>query len=280
MAVSRIGVIPISMTFAKIITAFIFSFLLLVSADGVAQHKIHREATIWPELQVDYVFKSTSYFYFRNHYRHNLDEDFNFLRPDGPLKYLERLQFRAGFEHMFNANWSGGIAESYAIERTRKILFNEIFLRHLGTIGKVRFTKRASFEHIARWGQENYGRARLRADLDREYKLGKTNLKPRIAYELFFNFDYNADATQNNRNVDRTRLRLEVLCPITDHIAVTPFFTKQTDYFVVESTYDANGTVIREGGKQNHITPVFGLDLRYAFFKGGTPFPRTIQANK
>lgn len=270
------------MSLTKTILVFSFVLILLASTAGLAQYKIHREAAIWPELQVDYVLKSTSYFYFRNHYRHNLDNDFNFLRPQGPLKHLERIQFRAGFEHMFNANWSGGIAESYAIERTRKILFNEVFVRHLGNIGRVRFTKRASFEHIARWGQENFGRVRLRADLDREYKLGKAILKPRIAYELFFNFDYNAKegATQNSRTIDRTRLRLEMLCPISDHIAVTPFFTKQTDYFVVEPTYDANGIIIREGGNQNYVTPIFGLDLRYAVFKGGTPFSRTIQSNK
>ena len=257
-------------------------FLLGSSRAGVAQNKVYRSGASWPELQLEYVFKSTSYLYLRNQYRHNFDPDFNLLEEKGPLKVLERWQIRAGFEHMFSDSWSGGIAEAYAIERTRKILFNEVYLRHISSFGKLRFTQRASFEHIVQWGRPNYGRVRLRADIDHEFKVGGRNIRPRIAYEPFFNLDYLPDEElkDTQRWVDRTRLRFEVLFPLTDHFAITPFFTRQSDFLIIEPSYDANNNIIRPGGKQNYITPIYGIDLRYAIFKGGTPFPRVIKINR
>lgn len=247
-----------------------------------AQNKVYRSGAAWPELQLEYVFKSTSYLYFRNQYRHNFDSDLNRLREDGPLQVLERWQIRGGFEHMFSDSWSGGIAEAYAIERTRKILFNEVYLRHLTNLGKYRFTQRASFEHIMQWGREDFGRVRLRTDLDREFKIASQRIRPRVAYEFFFNLDYSPDDQQKDikRRVDRTRLRFEIFYPLNEHFAVTPFFTKQSDFRKMKPTYDENNQVIRAGGKQNAITPIYGIDLRYAIFKGGTPFPRVIKINR
>lgn len=247
-----------------------------------AQRKVQRGGAFWPELQVEYVLKSTDYFYFRNQYRHNLDNDFNYLREEGPLKYVERVQFRAGFEHMFNPHWSGGIAEAYAFEPTRNILFNEVFARHLGTIGSFRFTKRASLEHIVQSNRDNRGRARLRLDLDREVKIKALAIRPRVAYELFFDhyYDEALNEARNARQVDRTRLRLEILYTINDFLALTPFFIRQTDFIQALGTYDVNGNELEPGGKQNNITPIFGIDFRYNFYKGGIPFSRTIKTNK
>jgi hypothetical protein len=266
----------------RVLVATLVTGLILGTAPARAQNKVQRSGAAWPELQVEYVFKSTSYLYFRNQYRHNFDFDFNNLREEGPLKALERWQFRLGFEHMFNPNWSAGIAEAYAVERTRKILFNEIYLRHLYGLGKFRFSQRASFEHIKQWGRPDYGRVRLRADFDREFKIGARSIKPRIGYEIFFNLDYSPDEElkDTQRRVDRSRLRFEVLYPLNEHLAITPFITRQSDFLVIEPSYDANNNVIRPGGKQNYITPIYGLDLRYAIFKGGTPFPRTIKINR
>ena len=244
-----------------------------------AQRKVLRGGAFWPELQVEYVFKSTSFLYFRNQYRHNLDNDFNHLQEEGPLKFVERAQFRAGFEHMFGPHWSAGIAEAYAFEPTRNILFNEIFARHLGTIGNYRFTKRVTLEHIAQTNRNNRGRARFRVDLDREVKIKAFAFRPRVAYELFFDRYYNdaLNEARNARLVDRTRLRLEILYSINDFLSFTPFFIRQTDYIQALGTYDANGNELEPGGKQNNITPIFGVDFRYTFYKGGTPFSRNIK---
>jgi len=261
---------------------FLFLTLELLLSPVMAQHKVQRSAAFWPELQVEYVFKSTSYLYFRNQYRHNLDNDFNHLQEKGPLEYVERAQFRAGFEHMFNSQWSGGIAEAYAFESTRNILFNELFVRHLGAIGSFRFTKRASLEHIVQTNKDNRGRFRLRLDADREFKIKDRSIRPRIAYELFFDQYYNTELNKarNTRQVDRIRLRLEILYSLNAHLALTPFFIRQTDYITAPTTNDANGNVLQPGGKQNNVTPIFGIDMRYAIFKGGTPFSRIIKGNK
>jgi hypothetical protein len=248
----------------------------------MAQQKIIRKPAVWPELQVDYVFKSTSFIFFRNHYRHVLDNDYNQLREKGALQYLERVQFRLGYEHVFNPNWSGGLSESYALERTRKILFNEVFARHTGALGKFRFSERASFEHLVRWPKNNNGRFRLRLDLDRAFQLGGTSLRPRASYELFYNLTYHpqADPATETRWVDRSRLRLDCQVVLSNKVTFTPYFIRQADYFIVEPAFDENNAMTRPGGKQTHMTPVWGLELRYSVFAGGEPFARTLPLNK
>ena len=238
-----------------------------------------RSASFWPELQVEYVLKNTSFFYFRNHYRHNFDNDFNHLREDKVLRSLERVQFRAGYEYVFTNQWSGGINTSYAMERTRNILFNEIYGRHLSTFGKTRFSQRASFEHILRWPTNTSGRIRFRTDLDRNFNIRNKVIRPRIAYELFFNLDYHPTEKANNpkRLVDRTRLRFEVQYLFSDKFSIAPYFTEQVDFTSVKPTYDDAGTITRLGGNQNNITPIIGLDIRYVFFRGGKPFSRVIK---
>jgi hypothetical protein len=262
--------------------AGIVLLVMLVSGAGQvsAQHRVSREPALWPELQLDYVFKTTSFLYFRNHYRHVMDNDFNHLRETNILQYLERIQFRLGYEHVFNPNWSAGISEAYAIERTRNILFNEVYARHTWAIGKFRLTERATFEHIMRWPKNDNGRFRFRADLDRPYKIGATTLRPRASYELFFNIDYTPDPAAENRGVDRTRLRLDCQVVLSDHVAITPYFIRQSDYFLVEPAFDEDNNIIRDGGRQNHITPIWGLEARFSVFKGGASFPRNLPLNK
>jgi len=247
-----------------------------------AQRKVHRGGAFWPELQAEYVLKSTSYFYLRNHYRHNWDNDFNYLRPEGFLKYLERAQIRAGYEHVFNAHWSGGISESYAFEGTRNLWFNEVFARHIGAIGRFRLTKRAYLEHNVQTNQDDRARFRFRTDLERDFKIRKKAIRPRIGYELFFNHYYDAgiNEARNTRQVDRSRLRLELTYSIDKHLAFTPYLMRQTDFITTLASFDVNGNELQPGGKQNTITPVFGIDIRYVFYQGGTPFSRVIRSNK
>jgi hypothetical protein len=267
----------------KIVAVMALVGWLVLGADPVmAQQKVIRQATVWPELQMDYVFKSTSFLYFRNQYRHVLDNDFNHLRETRALQYLERVQFRLGYEHVFNPHWSGGISEAYAIERTRNILFNEVYARHSWAMGKFRLSERASWEHLIRWPKNNNGRFRLRADLDRSFKVGVKSLRPRVSYELFYNVDYHpqADAGAETRWVDRSRLRLDCLLGLSNYLAVTPYYIRQTDYYVVEPAFDEQNNIVRPGGKQNHVTPVWGLEVRLSVFAGGESFPRTLPLNK
>lgn len=203
------------------------------------------------------------------------------MRDSGPLKYIERVQLRAGYEHVFNSKWNGGIAGAYGIDRIRRILFNEVFVRHSSTLGAYQFTKRLSGEHIVQWGRENFGRVRFRTDLDRTFSLGSLRVRPRVSYELFFNQDYTPDpVTDINRRVDRTRLRFEMLFGLNNYVAIIPSFIRQTDYLLVLPSYDGNNNIVRSGGKQNLIVPIIGLDVRVTFFKGGKAFSRAPVKSK
>lgn len=257
---------------------FVLSFWLLVAAQPVlAQQRVSRSAAVWPELQLEYVFKSTSFLYFRNQYRHALDHDFNHLREKPVLRSLEWVQFRLGYEHILNRSWAGGLATCYAFTRNRNILFTEIFARHSGPVGKFRFSQRAAFEHLMRWPRDTNGRFRLRLDLDRSFPIGQVNLRPRAVFEAFHNVYYqDRHPAFPTRWVNRSRFRFDCQMTFNSHVAINPYFMRQTDYLIVEPAYDANGQVLRPGGKQNHISPVWGVELRYSFFEGGQPFSRAF----
>lgn len=261
------------------------TFFCLFAAGVVpvmAQRKVNREAAVWPEFQVDYVFRSTGFLFLRNNYRHVLDQDFNHLRDNGALQYLSFLQLRLGYEHAFSPKWSGGLSEAYAIDRTRTMLFHEAFVRHTSTIGRFRLLKRCTVDYLMRWPKDDYGRLRLRGDLDRTFKVGSTTLRPRLASELFFDMAYQSPqrAAAETRVVDRSRIRLECQAALNSHLSVSPYFMRQTDYFFVEPAFDEHNQVVRPGGKQNHTTPIWGVEVRFAMFEGGTPFPRALPLQK
>ena len=259
------------------ITLCFFGFLFSPQA-SLAQQKVMRPANFWPELQVEYVLKNTSFFYFRNHYRFNFDDDISYLGENGLTKNLERVQVRAGYEHVINNQWSLGIAESYATEPTRNILFNELYARHVNAWGKIRFAQRASFEHLMRWPTNNNGRIRFRADLDRNINIGKKVIRPRLSYDLFYNLNYHLPKQVKNtqRLVDRTRLRLEVMYTFSERFSATPYFIEQVDFTNKAPQYNEAGEEVKPASKQNAYTPIFGLDLRYVLFRGGEPFPRML----
>ena len=254
---------------------------LLFPAVSNGQDRVMRSADFWPELQVEYVLKNTSFFYFRNQYRRNFDNEFNYLREGNVTRLLERVQFRLGYEHMFNNVWCSGFTSAYAIERSRNLLFNELYVRHIGVFGKTRFSQRASYEHIFRWPTNTTGRFRLRAEVDRSFKIHKKAIRPRLSYEMFYNLSYQPQeqSIKAERLIDRGRLRFEIQYAFNQKFSVTPFVMEQVDFLEVEPGYDATGTLIRSGGKQNSIAPIMGIDLRYVIFQGGKPFPRTIQAD-
>jgi hypothetical protein len=235
-------------------------FLTLIPTLLFGQGKIHRDAMVWPELQADYVMHSQSYFFFRNQYRLHTSSDFD---------RLERMQFQLGYEHMFNENWSGGLSERLAFEDDRKLFFSEVFLRQRGHIGSVRFTKWADFEYIINSGADATSRFRFRADLDRRFEVSESlGIRPRLSYELLFLSGLTGENPANQRRVDRTRLRLDTSFEIADHVIITPYFTKQTNYIETLPQYDQNGEIKIQGGNQNVILPIIGLELRVMLFKG------------
>ena len=239
-------------------TRFLLLFLFFLPQLVVAQRKTHNDVELWPELQADYVLGEKGFIYFRNQYRITTNSD---------LETLYRKQFQLGYEHMFNENWSGGLSERAALETNRNKFFTELFFRHQGHIGSVRFIKRGAFEYIHISDMDAASRFRLRAELDREFKVKELGIRPRVSYEIFLLSSLTGENPENQRRIDRTRLRLDVTFEISDHFSVTPFFTKQTDYLETIEQYDENGNIKIPGGNLNEITPIFGLETRLILFK-------------
>jgi hypothetical protein len=248
---------------------------------GRAQSHVTLPATFWSEMQLEYVLRNNSYFFFRNQYRFSFDDNLKYLGEQGPFKNLERIQVRVGYEHALKHGWSAGVTQAYAFDKTRKFLFNELYARHLSLLGKFRFTKRASYEHILRWPTNTTGRVRLRADFDRNFKIGKDIIRPRLAYEFFYNINYHPVEQENTpqRLIDRTRLRAEVMYAFTRSFSTTAYFIEQTDYLGVKPAYNASGAVVKPASKRSTVAPTFGLDFRYVFFQGAKQAVRAVPSD-
>lgn len=248
---------------------FLCIFLLLTAISVSAQIKVRRPAEIWPDLQSDYNMDNNSFFFLRNEYRHTTDQSFNTLSEDSPWNNFSRIQFQLGYEHSFSDYWSGGASGRYAFENN-DIHFSEFFLRHTGSIlEQIRFMKRGTFEHLINEGRPNEGRFRLLAELDKVFEFPRERvIRPRVSYELFkFTTFGRGGDNPEGRSIDRTRLRIDLNFELNRYLFFSPFFTRQTDYYVLEPQFDGNGNLAKPGGRHNFITPVFGLGIRYSFYQ-------------
>lgn len=246
---------------------FVFGCILaLVVNSGIAQSKVYRPVSLWPEWHVEYVFRNNSSLFFRNHYRHVLAPDLNLLQDRGPLQYLQHWQFRLGYEHMLSPSWYLGIAEAIALERDRLMLFHEVSSRYSRNVGKLRISQRHAFMHMMRRPGTSNGRYRLRTNLDCTFFLGGKRLRPQASYELFFDINYHPQASPGlgSRHIDHTRLRLQCQTGLNKQLFLTPYFIRQTDYNLTSSGLDLGGKPIEK--KQNQIRPIYGLELRYSVF--------------
>jgi hypothetical protein len=235
------------------------------------QAKVQVPAEIWPDLQADYNLDNGSFFFFRNEYRHSTDQAFNNLSEVQPFRYLNRVQFLLGYEHSFTEKWSGGTSGRYAFEKDQNILFTELFMRHTGTLfSNLRLIKRASFEHVLNEEESNNGRFRFLTELDRIIELpGGNVIRPRLSYEIFkiTDFEPRSGSEPEGRFIDRTRLRFDLVFEAGRHFFINPYFTRQTDYFILEPQFDGQGNQIRPGGKHNFITPIWGIGIRYNLYQ-------------
>lgn len=237
-----------------------------------AQIKVRQPVEVWPELQANYELDNNNFFFFRNEYRHSTGPGLNTLGERSPWNQFSRIQAQLGYEHAFSQKWSGGTSGRYAFEGSHDILFTELFLRHTGSIlEQLRFMKRASFEHLLNVGQPNSGRFRLLGELDKVVELaGERVVRPRVSYEIFKNSSFGESLGQDGRTINRTRLRFDLSFELNRYLFFSPYFTRQTDYYVLEPQFDSAGMQTRPGGKHNFITPILGLGIRYNFYESAT----------
>jgi hypothetical protein len=258
-------------------SSFLNLLFLFTVQVGLAQQKNIQAADIWPELQAEYVFKSTSFLYFRNQYRFNTSPDFKGMGQHFPGDQLRRFQVRAGYEHVLTNQWGIGGSQMFGIEPTRKLLFTDVYVRHVNSFAEVQFTKRLMVDFLYYSNSSTQvGRLRPRLDLDKALKVNSWTFRPRVGYELFMNTDFRPETHTSPRRVDRTRLRLELGLQFSPHLTIAPYFTKQTDYTKTEDVIDEHTGMIVKGSKRNLILPIWGLDVRYILFQGKVPFPRVL----
>ncbi|GGE97274.1 hypothetical protein [Hymenobacter cavernae] len=226
---------------------------------------------VWPELQAEYALEGDSYAW---------------LGLNGPIATdndteRKQLGLRAGYEHFWDAKWSGGgllRLDSYSGAQSTRYtdVTPEAYLRHWNTFGGFNFRQRLGLEYYIPAGNaESRALVRLRFDLDRLVPVGRIVLRPRVAYEGRAFLRLQRDANEpKERVIDYTTLRAEVGVRLSDHFDFTPWFAHQTSYAFTLPQTDAKGNVTIPGGRRNFVTPVLGLDVRYTLFRGKQVFER------
>ena len=236
-----------------------------------AQSKVNSPAAIWPELQVSYGVGEDGLLFFRNQYRINTDGRYNDLKENGVLSGFERVELALGYEHMLSEHWRGGAMFRYAAEDYPKTAFYSLFLRHNGNIRGLFFNKQVMAEYMNQQDQDALGRFRLHAELGKRLPLRNRFITPSLSYEALVLADFNKEegASNEQRYIDRTRLRLNLTYEMTDKLRITPYFMRQTDYYyvLVPPVYDEQEQLVEEGytTKRNRISPVVGLEIKYTF---------------
>ncbi|RAK66822.1 hypothetical protein DLM85_11465 [Hymenobacter edaphi] len=205
-------------------------------------------------------------------------------------RYGELFEYnwaQAGYEHFWSEHWSGGANARLAFYNRNYtdangnsglqfLLRPELLLRHRGDVFGFTFGQRLSLDYELRpEPQRNLGQARLRLDLERFYNVGeRVKLRPRLAYEAAANIRLQPpDDTPEERTLEQGIWRAEVGIRLSDHLDLTPYVARQTDFAVFLPQFDSDGNPVA-GGRTNVRTPVVGIDLRYTLFQGKAPFER------
>jgi hypothetical protein len=254
----------------KKLLPFLCLYFVLTNVGFGQVKKVKSDPFIWTDFQADFYLKNSSFFFFRNQWRHNTNSGFPGLNDSGITSKFYQVYLRAGYEQRFTDHWRASLYAQYTFATFTNNQTYQAAIRHNGKIGKTSFIKRIAYEFIHPEIGENRGLIRPIVALERNFKLGNHTIRPHISYELFFNHDFSEeDPTIVNRTVDRTRLKFAANFKATPYLWLTPYFIKHTDYYNVLDTFtgeidDQGNQIIKEpGGKRNRIDPVFGIDIRF-----------------
>ncbi|PKV66697.1 DUF2490 domain-containing protein [Pontibacter ramchanderi] len=243
---------------------YFFLSLLVLPLLSTAQSKISAPTAIWPELQLSYGLGENGLLFLQNQYRINTDGRYN------GVGNFERIEFTLGYEHAFTDHWLAGAMFRYAKEDMPSSNFTSAFLRHAGNIKGLYFNKQLTLDYVNQERRDPFARFRLMVELGKRIPVGARFLTPSLSYEMLVVKDFGDETNELLvRTIDRTRLRVDATYEISDKLRVTPYFLRQTDYYFVEvgPKYDEDGMLVEQGytTKRNRISPVFGLELKYAF---------------
>lgn len=222
-------------------------------------------------VQANYLTSRNHALLLRARLERSFDSDYNALDRSAGGGLAQRAVVLGGYEWRLSERWSGGLVEKITFDPGPTRTFQTGgFLRHCGHIGSVQFRKRVLAEHaaLAASGQSppDQGRVRIRADLDRTWRLGTLGLRPRVAAELQFDISFekrDAAAKAGQRTVDRALLRAELAVEVTDQLSFVPYVVRQTEFTTAIAQFDADGNVKVPAGSRNLRYPAVGLDVRY-----------------
>ncbi|KAA9338613.1 DUF2490 domain-containing protein [Hymenobacter busanensis] len=248
----------------------VLACVAVLGHEATAQRRATNPTALWPEVQLELARQSGDYFWLALHGQRSTDNDIN---QAGPFYQYHAL---GGYEHFLSDHWSIGANVRYQHEPGTNLLLPEGLLRHRGDLGGITFGQRLSLEYAFRKAPaRKEGLARLRFDAYRSFTVGRLALRPRLAFDAGTVLRIQPpDEQPNERTIDQTRLRAEVGIRLSDHVDLTPYFLRQSDYFITQPQFDLNGNITISGGRRNLITPVVGLDLRFTLFEGQNAFER------
>ncbi|GAA4377004.1 hypothetical protein [Hymenobacter koreensis] len=243
---------------AAVLAALAFPFT------AAAQRRSVADPVYLPEAQVEVALQGDDYVF----------GSINLVTNNGNLGgTFAQGQFRLGYEHFWNEQWSwGGTLTGARGPVVTTTVVPELLLRHWNTFGSVNFRQRLGLRYAVPFDEEGVrsrALAALRLDVDRVFALGRIGLRPRLAVEpvLFVRLQRD-DEDVKEPFLDFANLRAEIGCRVSDHFDFTPFFAYQSAYSFVLAQFDANGNIRIPAGLFSSVQPVLGVEARVTLFKG------------
>lgn len=244
---------------------FLILILLIISKISIlAQEfpldKQKRDFEIWTHTNISYNFEGGSYLFGRLH-----------TQSLGKAKsFLNHKQYRVGYAQLIQKKLHlGGFLQN---DKENTFTYR-LFLKHRSKISKVYFDKQISLEFLkyAKPQFDNFEQGRLWFGLSYPFKLGeKKQFYPQLSYEIFKTLD-KAEVLQNQRKIDRTRLRFDLAYEFSPKVKLSLFALRETSYYfaLAQFALDNTGQMIQKKPERrlNLLRPVYGFSLYLTFGK-------------
>lgn len=248
------------------------AFISEAQQDDVKARRAYRPNAYWLNLRYDHYLNSGSFLYFENSTR--FTSNYIPLGAAFPFKKIYQMYFMGGYEHKASEHWYLGLSEKILLDPGINTYFTRLNLSHRGKISSLRFIKEGAFEFIKypksdnpNVVNQNYGRVSFLPSLIKEFKVADKKCYALVSYRAYIIFDLLNDglSSYDKRRIDKTELKFELDCFVTNRLLVSLFALRDTDYSYSLGLYDSSGQPVIPAGPINRITPTFGLGLNYVF---------------
>ncbi|HWZ21638.1 MAG TPA: hypothetical protein VNW06_03230 [Cytophagaceae bacterium] len=225
---------------------------------GAPIHKQYLNTTVLSGLKGEYYFKKNSCVYYSADY--NFNQNYRYRVTNST-----RVYNRLGVEMNVGGRWylGGSLSHRLAYDTRLNMATVKGNLTHRGKIGSVQFIKEFSVEYIHHFNTTFFNKnsdiqAGIGAALYKDFKVMKRPLGFLLSYKIILNSNLQYDIYKN-RNIDFTKLRIDVFYGITKNIYFGLYAMRDTEYFYPPGTSDAFGNNIYY--RQNNVYPIVGATL-------------------